>query len=157
MDFTVREIEDRLEEAALTLRRVPHPPGSGPKGYGSSWPEYVREARHAYGYHEARMKVVPSAREIERMEEALGWLAFLPNPDDRRLVWMRAEQYRWRSVCNRIGVSRSTAWRRWSAGLLTIAKTLKAKGKPRRKPAAVKSGADKGAVKPAAGGGETLL
>lgn len=39
------EIEDRLEEAALTLRRLPMK--DGPKGFGSSWPEYVREAKHA--------------------------------------------------------------------------------------------------------------
>lgn len=122
-----REVEDRLEEAAVTLRRLPNPPGSGPKGHGSSWPEYVHEARHAYGYHTARMRVVPSARDIARMEEAIAWLLFIKDPDDRRIVWMRAEGVRWRDVCINAGCCRSTANRRWSAALLTISKALKIK------------------------------
>ncbi|KPQ06184.1 MAG: ECF sigma factor [Rhodobacteraceae bacterium HLUCCA12] len=122
-----REVEDRLEEAAATLRRLPNPPGSGPKGHGSSWPEYVHEARHAYGYHAARMRVVPSARDIARMEEAIAWLLLIADPDDRRIVWMRAEGIRWREVCVNTGCSRPTAHRRWSAALLSISKALKNK------------------------------
>ncbi|MDO5606809.1 MAG: DUF6362 family protein, partial [Paracoccus sp. (in: a-proteobacteria)] len=95
--FTPRDIEDRFEEAALTLRRLPNPPGSGPRGYGSAWPEYIHEAKHAYGYHEARMRVVPNPAEIQRMEECLTWLRWL-EPDDARIVWMRAEGCRWKQV-----------------------------------------------------------
>ncbi len=124
-----REVEDRLEEAAVTLRRLPNPPGSGPKGHGSSWPEYVHEAKHAYGYHTTRLRVVPSARDIARMEEAIAWLLFIRDPDDRRIVWMRAEGVRWRDVCVNAGCCRSTAHRRWSAALLTISKALKVKKK----------------------------
>jgi len=60
--ITPSEIEDRLEEAALTLRRLPNPAGSGARGYGRSWPEYVHEAKHAYGYEKATMRVIPNAR-----------------------------------------------------------------------------------------------
>lgn len=122
------EIEQRLEEAALTLRRLPNPAGSGARGYGSSWPEVVREARHAYGYERARMRVVPSAREISRYEEAVGWLALLSDPVDRHIVWHRAEGYRWRQVCHRVGLARSTCGRRYAAALLTIEKALRVKG-----------------------------
>lgn len=90
MEFTARIIEDRMEEAAITLRRLPNPPGSGPNGYGQSWPEYVRDAKHAYGYHEARIRVVPSAADIQRMDECIDWLRFV-HPDDARIVWLRAE------------------------------------------------------------------
>jgi hypothetical protein len=128
MHLTPSDIEDRLEEAALTLRRLPHPPGTGPKGYGNSWPEHVREARHAYGYHEARMRVVPNAREIGRMEEAIGWLLLVSDPDDRRILWMRADGYAWKHIFSKIGVSRTTAWQRWVAGLVTISKALKVNG-----------------------------
>lgn len=109
-----------MEEAALTLRRIPNPPGSGPRGFSSSWPEYIREAKHAYGYHEARMRVVPSAAQIQRMEECLTWLRLL-EPEDARIVWMRAEGQRWRQVCIQAGCVRQTAWRRWVAALQTIA------------------------------------
>jgi len=91
MPITPREIEDQLEDAALTLRRLPNPPGSGAKGYGQSWPEYVHDARQAYGYDEVRMRVVPSARDIQRMKDCIGWLAWL-DPEDARIVWLRAEE-----------------------------------------------------------------
>lgn len=131
MHLTPSDIEDRLEEAAMTLRRLPHPPGTGPKGYGSSWPEYVQDARHAYGYHEARMRVIPNAGEIGRMEETIGWLMLVSDPDDRRILWMRAEGERWKAICYRIGVTRTTAWRRWTGAILTVSKSLKRNGKKR--------------------------
>ena len=77
MPITPREIEDQFENAALTLRRLPNPPGSGAKGYGQSWPEYIHDAQQAYGYDEVQMRVVPSARDIQRMEDCIGWLAWL--------------------------------------------------------------------------------
>ena len=69
MPITPRNIEDQFEDEALTLRRLPNPPGSGAKVYGHSWPEYVHDAKQAYGYDEVRMRVVPSARDIQRMED----------------------------------------------------------------------------------------
>ncbi len=129
-NLTPAEIEERFEEAALTLKRMPNPPGSGPSGYGSSWPAYVQEAKHAYGYHEARMRVVPNAAEIQRMEEALDWLRLIDHPEqdratiDRRIVWMRADGHRWRTVCRAVGLGRSQAWRRWSAALIQLSRVL---------------------------------
>lgn len=130
MAVTPREVEDQMEEAARTLRRLPNPLGSGARGYGSSWPEYVREAKDAYGYHESRMRVVPSAAQIDRMEAALQWLRYL-SPEDARIVWMRAEGARWKAVCIQAGCTRQTAWRRWAAALQTISKAVN-----RRVPAA---------------------
>lgn len=139
--LTRAEIEDRLEEAALTLRRLPNPSGSGARGYGASWPEYIRDVKHAYGYHEAQMKVIPNAREIQRMEDALDWLrliAYAGDPDrttiDRRIVWMRAENHRWRHVCRTVGLGRSQAWRRWVAALITIERRLAATQRKRKGP-----------------------
>lgn len=131
MSLTPREIEDRLEEAAWTLRRLPEK--DRPRGYHSAWPPIVRDARHAYGYTpEAPMRVIPSAAAISRMEECFDWLLML-EPDDARIVWMRAENRRWKQICARIGVVRSTAWRRWVAALMTIAKKLKSQAKSARK------------------------
>lgn len=150
--MTPREIEDRFEEAALTLKRLPHPPASGPRGHGRSWPDYVHEAKHAYGYEPARMRVIPSAREIQRMEEVLDWLALIAGEteqvaaDNRRIVWMRAEGHRWQTICRHVGCVRSTAWRRWTASLLTISKALKKRRKTSSADGAEKStGAEPGA------------
>lgn len=124
MGLSTSEIEDRFEDAARTLRRLPNPPGSGPRGYGQSWPDYVQDAKHAYGYHEATIRVAPSASDIQNMEECFEWLSWL-KPDDARIVWMRAEGARWKQVCGRVGVVRSTAHRRWAAALLTVVKRRK--------------------------------
>ena len=156
MDFTARTIEDRMEEAALTLRSLPNPPGSGPKGFGQSWPEYVHEAKHAYGYHETRMRVIPSAAEIQRMEECIDWLRFI-GPEEARIVWLRAEGWRWRQVCIQAGCVRQTAWRRWVAALQTIANHLNKHDKSARRTAAAKKAADERAAKPRENGSETLL
>lgn len=156
MYFTARIIEDRMEEAALTLRRLPNPPGSGPKGFGQSWPEYVHEARHAYGYHETRMRVIPSAAEIQRMEECIDWLRFI-GPEEARIVWLRAEGWRWRQVCIQAGCVRQTAWRRWVAALQTIANHLNKQEKTARRAAAAKNAADERAAKPRENGSNTLL
>ncbi len=118
--ITPGDLEDLFEEAARTLRRLPNPPGSGPKGYGSGWPDYVQETKHAYGYHDVRMRVIPSVTDIASMEECLTWLR-LVSPDDARIIWLRAEGHRWRYVCIQAGCVRQTAWRRWVAALQTIA------------------------------------
>ena len=123
--ITPSEIEERFEEAALTERRMPSPPGSGAFGYGSSWPEYVRDSWHVYGRHDVRMRVLPSARDIARMEECVDWLR-LVSPEDARIIWRRAEGMRWRQVCIHAGCARQTAWRRWAAALVTIARHLNA-------------------------------
>ncbi|MDO5758530.1 MAG: DUF6362 family protein [Rhodobacterales bacterium] len=150
--ITSREIEDRFEEAALTLKRLPNPAGSGARGYGRSWPDYIHEAKHAYDSAPSRMRVIPNPREIQRMEEALEWLALISGEteqhaaDNRRIVWMRAEGYRWRQVCIQIGCVRSTAWRRWTAALITIANRLNKKHKSRPAHSTTKSAGDKQAA-----------
>jgi len=121
--LTPSDLEDMFEDAARTLRRLPNPPGSGPKGYSSAWPDYVQDARHAYGYNEVRMRVIPSAADIARMEQCLDWLR-LVSPDDAKIIWLRAEGHRWRYVCIQAGCVRQTAWRRWVAALATIAKKV---------------------------------
>ncbi len=67
MPLSPRDNEDRFEEAASTLRRLPAK--DRPRSYGGSWPPVVHDAKHAYGYTpEAPMRVIPSAAAITRME-----------------------------------------------------------------------------------------
>ena len=63
MRLTPREVQDRLEEAAYTLRNLPEK--DRPRGYGNSWPPVVHDAKQAYGYTPERpMRVIPSAAAI---------------------------------------------------------------------------------------------
>lgn len=124
MIHTAKTIEERFEEAAYTLRHVRV--DSGARGYASSWPDVVQSAFTAYGPDAGReMRIVPSARSISRMEECIDWLR-LVDPDDGRIVWLRAEGIPWRPICYRIGIVRQTAWRRWASALITIAARVNA-------------------------------
>jgi hypothetical protein len=116
-----KDIEERFEEAAATLRRLPD---ARVPGYFSAWPPVILSSAEAYGYDPARMpRIAPSPQAITRMEETFTWLTWL-EPDDARIVWLRAEGVRWKPICWRIGVSRSSAWRRWAAALILIANRL---------------------------------
>jgi hypothetical protein len=71
-------------------------------------------------------RIAPTPQAISRMEETFTWLAWL-EPDDARIVWLRAEGVRWKPICWRVGLSRAVAWRRWVAALITIANRLNSK------------------------------
>lgn len=119
--MTPTDVEARFEEAAATLRRLP---GLRVPGYFSTWPPIIRSIHEAFGWEPARFaRIPPTAAAISRMEETFTWLAWL-EPDDARIVWLRAEGVRWKPICWRIGISRATAWRRWAAALITISDRL---------------------------------
>lgn len=126
------EVEERFEDAARTLRRLP---AVRVRGYASAWPPIVRSAAEAYGWEPASApRLSPSPQAISLMEETFTWLSWLKEPDDARIVWLRAEGVRWKPICWRIGLSRATAWRRWAAAMITIANQHNASlVQPRRK------------------------
>jgi hypothetical protein len=127
---TPTEIEARFEEAAATLRRLPD---VRVPGYFSAWPPVIRSAAEAYGYDPARMpRIAPSPRTISRMEETFTWLAWL-EPDDARIVWLRAEGVRWVPICRQLGMTRATAWRRWVAALVMISSRLSSPANRKKK------------------------
>ena len=43
-----------------------------------------------------------SPEAIDRMDEVLGWLCWL-EPEERRLVWLRAEGLPWKRITHRLG------------------------------------------------------
>ena len=123
--WTPSLVEERLVEAADVLKRRPE---ERVQGYFSVWPEVVRSAYDAFGWHDPVLKRPwPSPASIDRMEETLTWMRFLA-PEDARLVWTRAEGAPWKAVCWRFGIARATAHRRWRYGLSVIA--LRLNGRP---------------------------
>lgn len=119
--WTASMVEARFEEAAFTLRRLPD---RRVPGYFNTWPTIVRSVYEAFGWERARMpRIAPSPEAISRMEETFTWLAWL-EPDDARIVWLRAENVPWKPICWRVGLSRKTAWQRWVAALQTVATRL---------------------------------
>jgi hypothetical protein len=120
--WTPKLVEARLEEAADTLRRLPE---QRVQACRSGWPQIIREFHDAYGCEPARLRLgPPSAVAIDRMDQTLAWLRWL-EPDDARIVWLRACGVRWKPICYRFGVSRDTAWRHWLAAIITIGDHLR--------------------------------
>jgi hypothetical protein len=104
----------RLEEAADVLSRLPE---ERIRGLYDLWPRLVGEA---CGHARA---AVAAPEAIDRMDDALGWLCWL-DPEEQRLVWLRAEGLPWKWITRRLGVGRTTAWQRWTTALLKIATRL---------------------------------
>ena len=120
-DWTPEMVEERLIEAASVLRRLPRERG---QGYFSTWPRMVVEFSDLVGQTPEPMRPPPpSAAAISRMEETLGWSAWL-EPDDTKLVWKRAERVRWKAICYELGIARATAHRRLEYALSLIALKL---------------------------------
>lgn len=121
------EIEDRFEEAARALRRLPD---DKPQGYFNVWPAIVRTTWEIMAMERQPMKVWATPQSIDRMDECFAWLFWL-EPEEARVVWLRAEGMQWKPICRRLGVSRATAWRWWATALIKISHRLKADDKPR--------------------------
>jgi len=119
--WTASRVEARMADAADVLTRLPE---DRVQGYISAWPEIVRSVHESFGWQEPVLRRPwPSPESIDRMDEAMRWLAWL-DPVDARIVWERAAKTRWNPICYRVGMTRATAWRHWVAGLALIALRL---------------------------------
>lgn len=116
------EVEERLRSAARTLRRLPN---VKVQGYFSTWPTIIREPLEILQMEPEPLRITPSMTDITEMEEVLFvWLKWL-EPEERRLVWLRAERVRWKLICGRFGVGRTKAWEMYRRALAAIAAKLR--------------------------------
>ena len=120
-EWTASIVEERLEEAAATLRRLPP---VKLRGYFSAWPQIIHVAEDKRDW-EVLVKRLgpPSAQAISRMEETLTWFRWL-TPDENRLIWLRANKASWKAFGWRLGCDRTTSWRRWVYALTIISYAL---------------------------------
>jgi Domain of unknown function (DUF6362) len=112
----------RLEEAADVLARLPE---ERVRGFYDLWPRILIEPS---GWPRSAA-ATPEA--IDRMDEALGWLCWV-EPEERLLLWMRAEGLPWKRITHRLGMGRTTAWQRWTMALLKVATRLNATAEQKR-------------------------
>lgn len=126
--MTPDEVFERLKEAAQTLRRVPTI--KGPKGHGTHWPEWLRDAKLAYGYdssqaelNERAMRIQASPEQIDKMDEALGWLQLIEK-SKAQFIWARANNQRWGRIATRMGVSVGTARKNVMAYVVDLTKKV---------------------------------
>lgn len=123
-------VEDRIGSAARTLRRLPD---VKVQGYFSTWPAIIREPLEILQMEPEPMRVRPSQLDITEMEEVLFiWLKWI-EPEERRLVWLRAERVRWKLICARMGVGRTKAWEMYRRALARIASRIPPMDRPENK------------------------
>jgi hypothetical protein len=123
--WTPPRVAERLSEAADVLSRLPEPRAPG---LYSLWP-IVPDVPASNG---ARTRpAAPAPEAIDRMDRALRWLCWL-EPEERRLVWLRAHGLPWKRITHRLGIGRTTAWQRWTMALHKIAARLNATGEQNR-------------------------
>jgi Domain of unknown function (DUF6362) len=125
--WTPLMVAQRLAEAVDVLARLPQ---ERARGLYDLWPRIIgascASARPAAALPEA----------IDRMDQVLQWLLWL-EPEERRLVWLRAQGVPWKRITHWLAIGRTTAWQRWAAALLQIAVRLNAaaeQGRPNIKP-----------------------
>jgi hypothetical protein len=66
-----------------------------------------------------------SPRAVAQAQAALRWLQWLDD-DVQCLAWDRANGRPWKAIAHTHGIDRSTAWRRWTCAMITIAARLNA-------------------------------
>ncbi len=120
-EWTPEDVVARFRDAADTSRRLPP---VRVQGYFNVWPAFVREAWETYPEDEHVYRPLPpSPQAIDRMLETMRWVQWL-EVEQRHLIWMRAKQYGWKSICRRFGCNRTTAWRRWQKALHVVTDRL---------------------------------
>jgi Domain of unknown function (DUF6362) len=128
--WTPLMVEERLVEAADVMRRLPE---VRVPGYFNTWPKILHEFADLVGQAPPHLKRPPPAPDaVSRMEETLGWLRWL-EAEDARLVWERASSTRWKAICWRFGISRTTAHRRWEYALSLMAWRLNGRRTPAKR------------------------
>lgn len=128
MTRTLVDVFTQIEEAVRTLRKMP---GDGPRCKTSSWPDFIRRFQDAYGTAKPRCLVVPTSRQISRMDEVIEWLTLVP-PETAKIIWARAERYSWRRIAGVVGRDKKTCQSRFRIGIVVIAHSVN-NPKPREK------------------------
>ena len=107
--WTIDDIASRFHEATITARRLPP---VRVQGYFNTWPPILRQRWEWMGVEEKTYRPVPPCPEtIDRMIEVMSWIQWIET-EQRHLVWMRADGYRWRAIPRRFGCERTPAVRR---------------------------------------------
>lgn len=120
-EWTPDDVANRFEDAARTARRLP---AVRVQGYFNVWPIIVRTPYERMAVEDPPVcRFPPTPQEVQQMLEVMKWVQWL-EVEQRKLVWMRAERYRWDDIARRFGCAARTAQRRCDAALHLITLNL---------------------------------
>mgnify|MGYP003127135670 CR=1 FL=1 len=117
------ELHDRFEEMVIVCQSFPN---DLKKQKLCFWPEYQSDPNLAYGYNDVTFnRIKPSSEQIDRCEEALGWL--LPmSVHDRKIVWLRASKLSWRKISKFFSCNKDTAKYKHTLALMRLQQKISA-------------------------------
>ena len=115
--WTTDDVANWLIEAARTAHRLPP---VMVQGHFNVWPTIVRTEYERMASDDAPVyRFPPTPAEVERMLVVMQWVQCL-EVEQRKLVWMRAERWRWYDIGKRFGVAPRTAQRHWEVAIQVI-------------------------------------
>jgi hypothetical protein len=115
--WTTDDVANWLIEAARTAHRLPP---VRVQGHFNVWPTIVRTEYERMASDDAAVyRFPPTPAEVERMLVVMQWVRCL-EVEQRKLVWMRAERWRWYDIGKRFGVAPRTAQRHWEVAIQVI-------------------------------------
>ncbi|MFY7917450.1 hypothetical protein B9Z47_11405 [Limnohabitans sp. 2KL-1] len=115
--WTTDDVANWLIEAARTAHRLPP---VRVQGHFNVWPTIVRTEYERMASDDAPVyRFPPTPAEVERMLVVMQWVRCL-EVEQRKLVWMRAERWRWYDIGKRFGVAPRTAQRHWEVAIQVI-------------------------------------
>ena len=113
-EWTMDDVAARFAEAAETGRRLPR---VRVQGYFNVWPAFVRDGWEGFDDKDYEYRPLPPTPEaIERMLETMRWMQWL-EVEQRHLVWMRSNRYRWEQIGRQFACAARTAQRRYDAAI----------------------------------------
>lgn len=119
--WTANDVAAQFEEAIYTLKRIPKPKV---QGFQCLWPAIVYTTWEIQAQEKRPFKLGPPLPDaIDRMEATFTWIGWL-EVEERKMVWLRAARMPWKVVCERFGISKTTAGLRWTRALNKIAARL---------------------------------
>lgn len=119
--WTAKDIADHFEEAIYTLKRLPKP---RLQGYHNLWPPIAYTLWELLAQEKRPFRLGPPQPDaIDRLEQTFEWIGWL-EPEERKMIWLRARRVPWRMICVRFGVCKNTAAHRWTVALLKISHRL---------------------------------
>lgn len=137
IDFTANvpdQVAHWLEEAALTLATLPAK-GLCPAGARSGWPDIVRDMEDLGWLDSDDMPSPPSADEISRMDQVLGWIQlFTPAERNyRTVINLRLivhpisgmHRWNWRKIASKMGTDHKRVQDWYKTGIIIISKKIR--------------------------------
>lgn len=116
-EWSAAMVADYFLQASSTAHKLPP---VRVQGYFNVWPAIVRTPYERMASDDLPVyRFPPTPAEVDRMLEVIRWVQWL-DVEQRKLVWMRADRYRWHDIGRRFGCAPRTAQRRWEIAITIV-------------------------------------